>query len=137
LLAAIVQVLITGSTFLGSQAASGGVAYTTSSTSLLVRNSSFTRNNATWGGVIFAEDHSSVVFNSCVLDNNTAVTQGGVLQALENTQVRELVETCSLPGMLHILPALHVPILLQTSLLAASVATATISQYCTYLDHCW
>lgn len=88
ILAAIaVQVLITNSTFVGSQADSGAAFDVMDGSSIDVYGSNFVSNNASVGGVLLAEQTSRVVLDTCMLDGNTAVTDGGVLQALERTQV--------------------------------------------------
>lgn len=86
--AAVTQVLLTNSSFVRGQAQeSGGAIYAGDSSSLRIYGSSITRNNATWGGVLLAIGRSKVALDACLLDGNTAVTSGDVLQALTNTKV--------------------------------------------------
>jgi hypothetical protein len=87
LLTLVVQVAVAESNFTGNQATGGAAAFAMDSCQLTFTDSRFDANNATHGGAVSAEVTAVVHLDSCVLDSNTAMIQGGALQANDHTKV--------------------------------------------------
>jgi hypothetical protein len=87
--AAAAKVSVINSKLADNHAGSGGAISTFGGGNLTqVHGSNFTYNNASYGGGLLADELSTMFFKACLLESNTAVGGGGVLQARAHAQVR-------------------------------------------------